>query len=212
MPTLDIERKESSGVPMWLWIVAGLILLGLIAWLLIDQPWRTADVNVPAVGQIATEPGATDTTDDRFGAADTTAGANGADAGTAAGTTADGQAAGQGDAREVQSEGAWFPLDAIRANPDAHFGQTVTGVGTVTEVAGDWGFWVEREGTSMFIVKDNTTPQVETGQRVVVTGTVRNPHDMEQNPRVLELPEATRQNLHNAPAYIQATSLRVLGS
>ncbi|MBW3623729.1 MAG: hypothetical protein KY468_10015 [Armatimonadetes bacterium] len=182
MPAVDIERKESTGVPGWVWIIVGLLVLGLLAWLLTAQPWRAGDANVPAVGQVI--PGV----DNTEGTTATTAGTAGA------------------------GEGAWFPVAAIRANPDAHFGQTITGVVTVSEVAAPGGFWSDINGEKMFFVAEGAAPNLTAGQRVSVTGTVRDPQQMEQVPSVMQMPEETRRYIQNEKAFVQASKIDVLES
>lgn len=109
----------------------------------------------------------------------------------------------------------WLPLAAMRANPDNYFNQSISGMGTVTEVASDRGFWLEQQGSRVFVVKDPAIPDapvLTAGQTVSIQGTVKNPMTTEQQAEVMALDEATRRMLQAEPAYIHATAITVQNS
>ena len=110
-----------------------------------------------------------------------------------------------------------LPLAAIRANPDNYFGKPVSGLATVTEVVSDRGFWVEQDGSRIFVVKDGAldapAAAVSAGQKASFTGTVINPDGMqEQVPGILDLDESTLKMLQGEPAFIHATNLEMQNS
>jgi hypothetical protein len=115
------------------------------------------------------------------------------------------------------SDQGFMPVAAILANPDAHFGQTVSGLATVSDVVADRGFWIhdasaQEGGQRIFVALDaavQSPPTLAAGQRITLQGSVANPKGMEQMPGVMALPEETRRMLQPQPAFIRATEVEV---
>lgn len=122
---------------------------------------------------------------------------------------ADGQVAGTREETVGTTDYGALPVAAILAEPNAHVGQTVSGVVEIDEIVGQRGFWAEEAGQRIFVAMDAAAPPpaLTAGQRVTVRGTVADPQQMEQVPAVTELPQETREMLRTQPAFIRATEV-----
>jgi hypothetical protein len=176
MPELDIQRRETTGMPWWVWLLIAVLAVALIWWIIAattgDRELAEMTPGVAPTEQVA-------------GARE--------------------------DAGDLTSA-EWLPLAAMRANPDNYFNQSVSGIGTVAEVASDQGFWIEQRGERVFVVKDEplvATPALTTGQQVSLQGTVHNPDNMQEVAGVMQLDEATLKMLQGEPAFIKAAAIEV---
>jgi hypothetical protein len=177
MPELEIQRRESQGMPWWVWLLIAALVIGLIWWMMGANTGR----------DIAETPATTTPNEQVAG---------------------ERQATTTGDLTSAE----WLPIPAMRANPDNYFGQSVSGIGTVTETVSDRAFWLEQRGERVLVVMDEaltTAPTLTAGQAVSIRGTVHNPDQMQQVPGVMQLDTARQTMLQGEPAFIEATSIEV---
>lgn len=177
MPELEIQRRESQGMPWWVWLLIAALVIGLIWWMMAANTGRNI-------------------------------------AETPATTMPNEQVAGERQATTTGelTSAEWLPIPAMRANPDNYFGQSVSGIGTVTETVSDRAFWIEQRGERVLVVMDEagmTAPALTTGQTVSIRGTVHNPDQMQQVPEVMQLDTETQKLLQGEPAFIEATAIEL---
>jgi hypothetical protein len=180
MPELDIQRRETTGMPWWVWLLIAVLAIGLIWWIIAATTTdrELAEVTPGVAPTVGTEP------------AERVAGAR--------------------ESTDELTSAEWLPLAAMRANPDNYFDQSVSGIGTVAEVASDRGFWIEQRGERVFVVKDEPlveTPALTAGQQISLRGTVHNPDNMQEVAGVMQLDEVTLKTLQGEPAFIKATAI-----
>lgn len=191
MADINVERKSRPIWPMILAALAVLLLLWLVfAFLDNDDEVETAAV-VPAAGVVG-EPA------------------------PAAAGPAPAAATPVMPPPPTEADTTSVPVTVIVGGPATYLGRPVVGIGRVTEVVSDRGFWLEQGGQRIFAVIAKT-PQMENevnvnaGQRVGVAGIVYDNVTADQIPGGLE-PDA-RQIIANEPAflYVPAQNIRLLG-
>jgi hypothetical protein len=105
---------------------------------------------------------------------------------------------------------ALLPLAAIRLHPDRYFGQSVAGVGTVTDVLAKRAFRIDQGGQSALVVTDDSLanmPALHVGETVRLRGVVRSPQKVEQAPGMTLENPATLKLLQSEPAFIEASEI-----
>lgn len=102
-----------------------------------------------------------------------------------------------------------LPLAAIAANPDSYFGQEVSGMASIIEVMSPNAFRIQQDGNSMFAYwpeapTTGDTPAV--GQSLSLTGTVRDPKNMQEYVTTGMLDDATLTTLQGEGAFLVVTN------
>ncbi len=102
-----------------------------------------------------------------------------------------------------------LPLAAIAANPDNYFGQEVSGMASIIEVMSPNAFRIQQDGNSMFAYwpeapTTGDTPAV--GQSLSLTGTVRDPMNMQEYVTTGMLDDATLTTLQGEGAFLVVTN------
>lgn len=102
-----------------------------------------------------------------------------------------------------------LPIAAINANPDNYFGQEVSGMASIIEVMSPNAFRIQQDGNSMFAYwpeapTTGDTPAV--GQSLSLTGTVRDPKNMQEYVTTGTLDDATMTTLQGEGAFLVITN------
>lgn len=105
-----------------------------------------------------------------------------------------------------------LPLTAIQQDPAQYHGNTVSGVATVAEVVSDRGFWVEQNGSRLFVLDGQTVPGARTlqaGDRIQLEGPVyRTGEQGFRMPQVEGMDEQTARTLQEQQVFMHATSIQ----
>ena len=183
-PYRDERRDRKAGVPWWVWLLGGLLLIGLL-WLMFSS-LNDSDVS----------------TDDSNSNTSTSAGTG---AGTGVGTAGSGSiTAGSTDLLPLSSQGG----GALQQ----YEGQNVQGSSVAVEsVVSDEGLWVgESQEERMFVFLDlpgESGPDIDAGDTVSFSGTVEAvPQGFEERFGGIEAEEGADQ-LSSQGSYIEVTSL-----
>ncbi|MFN3648137.1 MAG: hypothetical protein ACK47B_01050 [Armatimonadota bacterium] len=103
-----------------------------------------------------------------------------------------------------------LPVAELRASPDRFEGQPVEGTAIVAEVA-DGGFWATAEGERIFVQLDPailvSPPELQSGQHVRLSGTVRAPSAADG---MEGLSADLRERVASEPAVLHANDLTIL--